>query len=289
MDFKRDTSAMARIQRSRKYRPLVATELELEEEGGASQAPPTRRKRACGDFPAVPNNCFIVPKELKTHLRDKLDQISWWFTQDRLRDIVTPLIQRTRPAIDSPGEKLSIRLLSWGLINYSKAHSELCDYMWTNPETGETIQLNILQVQDLIAATNSRDSFAPHRRSRLIHIKVDDKIINTAFEQLNFFFLMGYYGAIEWTIDHKEEIRAHMDICMERAKRMKADAAECGVQFKRRALCNQGTTSGTACQLPHDETKASALHRLMQQMKSGVKIAMQDDTETDSDGASEDE
>ena len=207
--------------------------------------PPSRRKRAPSRFEAVPNCVILQPTWLSDEIKTKLQTILPWFTPNRLRELVIPLISRKQPSMDkTPGEKISMRQICWALIGYSKEYEERCNYSWVHHVTKKPVTFNIKQVYRMMTETNTRDMVAPHRRSGELLIKLDDEVIPTTFAQLHYIYLCSIYGVIDWVIKHKEAIRIHMNACHDRIKKLKQAAALKGENFKRRALCE--ASSGVA-------------------------------------------
>ncbi len=201
-----------------------------------------RRKRPKGAFPAVPNGTILLPKKLNSEIKNKLQTIRGWFTNKNLRDIVIPLIKRQQPPIDTvEGDKISMRQISWALVGFSKAKRELCNYNWKHPFTGETVELNVHEVYNIITENNTRELIAPHRRSGELQIKMDDTVIPTTFAQIHYIYQASIWGVVDWVIKNKKIVRDHMNACQERNRQAKAISEALGQTFKRRALCSAST------------------------------------------------
>ncbi len=206
----------------------------------------TRRKRAPGSFPAVPNGSLIMPVSTSEKIRQSMHSIKNWFTEKRLWEIVIPLIKRRSPKIDkTEGDKVSIRQINWALVGFSKEHKDECCYEYVSPITKRTVQLNVNQVyKNITSGSNTRDIIAPHRRSGEMFVKINDEVIPTTFAQFNYIHKTVTYGIVDWTIKHKTRIKAHMDSCYRQSKAMKDEANEKGVVYKRKALCDATGSKG---------------------------------------------
>ena len=204
--------------------PPAPIDLRLRKENGAHVTPK-------GKSPSIPDKkvgrlgMFWWAKKLDIvdHLR--LQEISPYFTEERMEKVIVPII--------SVASLLSLRTLDWLVINYARRFS---------------ITLQTRSRPELIIYNSYRDELAhwgrplfdAFRRGRRIYFEHRGKKYETTVGQLNYLHWCEKNGVLRYALKHNAAITAHMKTETTKWKNIKARAKKKGVKRPRANL------SGTA-------------------------------------------
>jgi len=130
----------------------------------------------------------------------------WWDDEDRLHNILVPLLNQTYT--------LSLRIIDWCVTNYSKAF----------PVTIETTQgtlFNLYYSYKLQLRCHKRNSFDPFRRRNKIWFQSNGKEYHTTPAQLNFLKWVVENNILDYCQKNKKKIEDHMIESLKKSKIVK--------------------------------------------------------------------
>jgi hypothetical protein len=139
--------------------------------------------------------CFWWEGELCRKKQFRLESIRDYFTEDRLRELLVPIITKEGG--------LSLRALDWLVTNYAKKTPIV--YKVTPPNCPETV-VNVHRYYKKWLWSHKRKNFDPFRRGTRVYFDVDGVSYESTVGQLNFFYWASRYGILEYAKHHISEI-----------------------------------------------------------------------------------
>ncbi len=144
------------------------------------------------------------------------------YTPHLLRTILLPLITQTSP--------VSLRVLDWAVVNWSKKHSIVCSCV--NP--GEMV--NMYHAYRAALTFWRRRLFDPFRRRRRIVVLIDGKEYETTLGQANFALFIYKNGILSYILTHASEIEQDMTAVSRKQRRTRSRERRDGARKKRHEL-----------------------------------------------------
>ena len=172
---------------------------------------------------------FFSIRELGQGKRDRLNKLLTVFTENRLENIVVPIISVT--------SRISLRALDWLVINYSKKHK----IALVNDQS------HLLSVYDDYRAWLrywKRGLFDAFRRGTRVYFRYKEYLYSTTVAQLNFLYWCEKNGILHYASDHLEEIEKDMNERINECKREKERLLQAGQKRKR---CELSKTPTVKC------------------------------------------
>ncbi len=117
----------------------------------------------------------------------RLARISTYFTEERLSDVLLPIINKSSP--------LSLRALDWLVTNYAKKFPVV--YTVT-PANCPPVVINVYRSYKSWLWNHKRKSFDPFRRGQRVFFNVGGKAYESTVGQLNFFYWAARYGVLDF-------------------------------------------------------------------------------------------
>lgn len=148
------------------------------------------------------------------------------YTPHLLRTILLPLITQTSP--------VSLRVLDWAVVNWSKKHSIVCSCV--NP--GEMV--NMYHAYRAALTFWRRRLFDPFRRRRRILVRIDGREYETTLGQANFALFIYKNGILGYILTHASEIEQDMTAVSRKQRRTHSKGNRDGKRRRRHELTPSG-------------------------------------------------
>lgn len=164
---------------------------------------------------------FWSTESLLPRHRARLETLLTFCTDERLQKTIVPII-----AVNS---EISLRLLDWFVINYSKKY-----------------QIAILNTEGHLISVYSnyrswlkfwrRDLFDAFRRGQRIYFELSGYVYSTTVAQLNFLYWANRTGVLQYTKNHMAQIQDDMNLRIAICKQEKNNIIKAGGKRKRSEL-----------------------------------------------------
>ena len=137
-----------------------------------------------------------------------LEKLSPFYTEERIRSVLLPLIHRT--------DSVSLRALEWVCTNYSKKHNIVCDAKEGvfNIHDGYTLSLSHFRRRNF-------DPFRRRERIKVVYGEEEGEWVETTVGQLNFVHFAHERGVISFTRVNLDDIERDMNETNARCKEEK--------------------------------------------------------------------
>jgi len=160
-----------------------------------------------------------------------------FFTPDRLREIVIPLLRQSGP--------VSLRALDWLVCNMAKKHNIVVraqDGSWCNVHAAYRIALSVYR----------RTLFDPFRRRGRHVFALDGETWETTLGQMHFLYWCHDKGLLRWAVEHAAEIELSMTTFSTAHKARLRELRKRGTRHKRQPLSR---AHGAVCSVYRDTAK----------------------------------
>eukprot|EP00178_Gracilaria_changii_P019659 TRINITY_DN56997_c0_g1_i1.p1 TRINITY_DN56997_c0_g1~~TRINITY_DN56997_c0_g1_i1.p1 ORF type:complete len:269 (+),score=42.72 TRINITY_DN56997_c0_g1_i1:57-809(+) len=209
------------------------------------------RKRAVGMF-------WTMDKKLTAEATRVLTRLAAWFTAERMESLIVP---RSLKAVklaneyENNGEPVSLRVLEWLVTNYAKKHAITLLDGQRRVDIAASYKQKLSQYKrglfDMFRRSSHRLFYAwPLRRTGINNDNnntntntspspdddVDWVVLSTSVGQLNSIMWTVQKTIMEYAIENKESINAHMQETNSEVKQDKQKCQERGIKRKRQQL-----------------------------------------------------
>lgn len=165
---------------------------------------------------------FVSRRPLVGKERSVLTRLNRSYREEILRDVLLPLMEQTAP--------ISLRILDWAVVNWSKQHNVLC----SSAVPGQVTNVN--HAYQVALSHWKRRLFDPFRRHHRITMRLDGAEHETTLGQANFVLFAHETGIIAYVVGNVDAIEADMTRVSRRQKRESRDARRRGVARRRTEL-----------------------------------------------------
>jgi hypothetical protein len=153
---------------------------------------------------------FVVDRVLLSRREAALlRRLETEYTPELLGSVLAPLVTHTSP--------VSLRLLDWTVVNWSKKHTIFCASVVPGRVT------NMHDAYKKALAHWKRRLFDPFRRRMRIGVRVKGEELRTTLGQANFALWTYKTGVLSFVLAHREAIEADMNNVSRRHKRDKKE------------------------------------------------------------------
>ena len=159
-----------------------------------------------------------------------LRQLQRDYTPDLAVRVLKPLLTQ-----DSP---VSLRVLDWAVVNWSKQHNVVCSSLTPGEMT------NVHHAYRTALAYWKRKLFDPFRRRGRVGVRIEGEVHETTLGQANFMLFCYRTGILAYVLGHIDAIEADMNRVAQKQKRDRSEAARTGTKRKRQELTSG---PGTVC------------------------------------------
>lgn len=165
----------------------------------------------------------FVPHEALDHRQQALHAyLTRVYTPELARHVLVPLLDQSAP--------VSLRLLDWAVVNWSKQHNIICSSIHPGQMT------NVHAAYQSALAYWKRRLFDPFRRRERISVTVDGETHETTLGQANFAHFIHDTGILAYVIAHAEIIEEDMNRVTRMQRRRKMEARVTGRVSVRKEL-----------------------------------------------------
>lgn len=173
---------------------------------------------------------------LRSRERVLLSRLTRECTQDVARRIIVPLITKSSP--------VSLRVLDWTVVNWSKKHNVVC----TSSVTGEVVNIHRAYLNTL--SFWKRKLFDPFRRRSRIALAFDGREYETTLGQVNFAVFLHVTGIYAYVLRNVEDIEEDMNRASMQHKCERRAATLSGGKPKRHGLTREPRSKGVVYRAP---------------------------------------
>lgn len=168
-----------------------------------------------------------------------VERLRVFFTAERIRTTLLPLINQ-----DS---QVSLRLLDWLCVNYSKNRNIMCCGT-------DGVLRNIHNDYKLTLSVYRRSSFDPFRRKLRSTVRVDDDVYITTLAQCNFVYWAYEHGILDYAITNLSAIEADMNSFSHRHRLHLRELKKNGIKHRRSNLTE---TAHSDCRVYHKTSRVN--------------------------------
>lgn len=171
---------------------------------------------------------YVVKKFENPMCKKRLQEIHGYFTDEKIRDMLLPLINGQ--------SNVSLRDLDWLVTNYAKKHNVV--YNWKVTPGDPEVLINVHRQYKTWLPRWRRKMFDSFRRRQRLYFVFDGQVQETTVAQLNFLRWADMYGVLKFVQDNLPAIAADMNQCMQRNR---DEPREVGKRRRRRELSKAPT------------------------------------------------
>ena len=155
-------------------------------------------------------SAFVVDRALLSRREAALlRRLEAEYTPEILETVLAPLVTHTSP--------VSLRLLDWAVVNWSKKHNVLCASVAPGRVT------NMHDAYKKALSHWKRRLFDPFRRRMRIGVRVNGQELRTTLGQANFALWTYKTGVLSFVLSHRDSIEADMNNTSRRHKHEKRE------------------------------------------------------------------
>ena len=192
-----------------------------------------QERAACkASHEADPCRRFFSLSKLKPRWAKRLTELTPFFTEDRLRNIVVPLT--------TASSGISLRVLDWFVINFSKRKQ-------ISIVSPEKLLVDVYMSYREWLRQWRRGLYDAFRRSERLYFELDGHRYSTTVAQLNFIFWAVTKGVLQYANENCAVIEADMNKRYAECKRQKEARQKAGKKRKRAELSK--TSAPQACMM----------------------------------------
>ena len=149
------------------------------------------------------------------------------YTPELLRRVLLPLLDQSSP--------VSLRVLDWAVVNWSKQHNVVC----SSQTPGQMVHVHEAYRNALMFW--KRRLFDPFRRRGRMQVVIDGAPYETTLGQANFALFIYQTGILAYVLHHLDEIEADMNAVSQKQKQARRQAAKEGRRKPRTELTRKSS------------------------------------------------
>jgi hypothetical protein len=167
---------------------------------------------------------FLAEKKFTTRELYLIEQIRLFFTEDKITDILIPLLEQKAP--------ISLRGIDWLITNYAKKLNIIC-----HSSVRDGCMVKIFNSYKRALNFYKRKHFDPFRRRMRLTISLSNgTVVETTIGQTVFLMWASRLGVLEYAYKHAIEIETDMNKCTAQLRKERKKQLSEGKTQRRKEL-----------------------------------------------------